>query len=150
MTDRRLIKSEINIASLLKSMDNTEGQSGATVVFAGSVRNSGKAGPVTEMYYEAYEKMAEITLKEIEQYAMKMWNVNNVRIIHRTGRLHLGDISVVIVLSTMHSREAFEACEQILAMVKQRVPIWKKELLSNGQEQWVDGKQIHESYNSNH
>lgn len=123
-------------------MTDKNGQSGATVVFTGSVRNSGKRGLVTEMYYEAYTEMAEKTLKKIEDMAMKEWGINRIQIVHRIGRLQLGDISVVIAISSPHSKEAFEICEKILAMIKQSVPIWKKELLSNGIEQWVDGKVI--------
>ncbi|KAA2281101.1 molybdenum cofactor biosynthesis protein MoaE [Candidatus Nitrosocosmicus agrestis] len=137
-----IITSEIDVNQILNSMTDKNGQSGATVVFTGSVRNSGKRGPVTEMYYEAYTEMAEKTLKKIEDMAMKEWGINRIQIVHRIGRLHLGDISVVIAISSPHSKEAFEICEKILAMIKQSVPIWKKELLSNGIEQWVDGKVI--------
>jgi molybdopterin synthase catalytic subunit len=140
---KHIVTSEINVGKVIHSMNDKNGQSGATVVFTGSVRNAGKSGPVTEMYYEAYTEMAEKMLQEIEHMAIEKWGINCIRIIHRIGRLQLGDLSVVIAISSTHSKEAFEACEKILAMIKQVVPIWKKELLSNGKEQWVEGKEIH-------
>lgn len=142
-TIKRIITSEINVNQVLHSMVDKTGQSGATVVFAGSVRNMGRAGPVTGMYYEAYTEMAEKTLAEIEHQAKEKWGIKRIRIVHRIGRMQLGDLSVVIAISSLHSKEAFETCENILAMVKQVVPIWKKELLSNGIERWVDGNEIH-------
>lgn len=140
---KHIVTSEINVNQVIHSLIDDTGQSGATVVFAGSVRNTGKAGPVTEMYYEAYAEMAEKTLQEIEHMAIEKWRINRIRIIHRIGRLRLGDLSVVIAISSPHSKEAFETCEKVLTMIKQVVPIWKKELLSNGKEQWVDGREIH-------
>lgn len=142
-TINHIVTSKINVNQILHSMVDKNGQSGATVVFAGSVRNTGKAGPVTEMYYEAYTEMAEKTLAEIEHLAKEKWGIKRIRIVHRIGRMQLGELSVVIAISSLHSKEAFETCENILAMIKQVVPIWKKELLSNGIERWVDGNQIH-------
>lgn len=147
-TTRRLVTSEINIPQVLNSITDPDGQSGATVFFAGSVRNMGKAGSVKEMYYEAYMEMAEKIIKEIEHMAMAKWGIKRIRIVHRIGRLQLGDVSVVIAVSTLHSKEAFETCEKILALIKQKVPVWKKELLSNGVEKWVDGKEIHATHDS--
>jgi molybdopterin synthase catalytic subunit len=139
----RVITSEIDVQEILDSMYDPAGHSGAVMVFIGSVRNKGKIGLVSGMYYESYVEMAEKKIMEIEQSATKKWDLKRIRIVHRIGLLQLGDNSVVIAISASHSREAFEACEQILAMIKQQVPIWKKELLSDGREQWVDGKEIH-------
>lgn len=138
-----MITSEIEVQEIIDSMSDVDGHSGAIMVFIGSVRNIGKTGSVSGMYYESYVEMAEKKIIEIEQSAIKKWNLKRIKIVHRIGRLQLGDNSVVIALSTSHSKEAFEACEQILGMMKQQVPIWKKELLSDGRERWVDGKKIH-------
>lgn len=138
----RITTSEIDIQGILKSIKDIEGQSGATVIFVGSVRNSSINGKVQSMYYDCYIKMAEDEIKYIEKIAMEKWNIKQIRIVHRIGRLSLGTNSVVIALSMSHSKDAFKACKYILAKIKQQVPIWKKEILSNGDEQWIYGKPI--------
>jgi molybdopterin synthase catalytic subunit len=86
--------------------------------------------------------MAENKIKNIEKLATEKYGIKKIKIVHRIGELALGNNSVVIALSTPHSKDAFKACKYILARIKQEVPIWKKELLSEGDEKWVDGKSI--------
>lgn len=138
----RITTSEIDIQSVLDSIKNIDGQSGATVIFIGSVRNFGINGQVQGMYYDSYIKMAENKIRYIEKMAMKKWDIKQIRIVHRIGKLSLGNNSIVIALSMPHSKDAFKACKYILAKIKQTVPIWKKEIMSNGDEQWVDGEPI--------
>lgn len=144
---RRITTSEIDTCKIINSLKDKKGKSGATVVFVGSVRNYGKKGLVKEMFYESYVKMAEKRIKNIEKAAIKRWNIKKIRIVHRIGQIKLGSNSVVIALSTPHSKDAFEACEFILAAIKREVPIWKKELLSDNKEEWVDGSLIKEDDN---
>ena len=139
---KRLTTDQIDICKLLNSMKDKKGKSGATVVFVGSVRNYGKNGLVKEMVYESYIDMAERRLKQIEKIAMKRWDIKEIRIIHRIGPMKLGASSVVIALSTPHSKDAFEACQFILDAIKKEVPIWKKEILSNNKVKWVVGNAI--------
>lgn len=139
---KHLTTDEIDISKLLNSMKDKKGKSGATVVFVGSVRNYGKNGLVKEMVYESYIDMAERRLKQIEKFAMKRWDIKKIRIIHRIGSMKLGTSSVVIALSTPHSKDAFEACQFILNAIKKEVPIWKKEILSNNKVKWVVGNAI--------
>lgn len=139
---KHLTTDEIDISKLLNSMKDKKGKSGATVVFVGSVRNYGKNGLVKEMVYESYIDMAERRLKQIEKIAMKRWDIKKIRIIHRIGSMKLGTSSVVIALSTPHSKDAFEACQFILNAIKKEVPIWKKEILSNNKVKWVVGNAI--------
>ncbi len=142
--NKRITTSEINTCEIMNSLNDKKGQSGATVVFVGSVRNHGKNGLVKEMFYESYVKMTEERIKNIEGRAKERWNIKKIRIVHRIGRIKLGSPSIIIALSTPHSKDAFEACEFILAAIKQEVPIWKKELLQNNKEEWVDGNLIRE------
>ena len=141
-SSQRIIGSEIDVNDIINSMVDIEGNSGATVIFIGSVRNFGMNGKVKGMYYESYAKMAENKIKNIEKLAMDKYGIKKIKIVHRIGELTLGNNSVVIALSTPHSRDAFKACKYILARIKQEVPIWKKEILSKGNERWVDGKSI--------
>jgi molybdopterin synthase catalytic subunit len=139
---KRITTEEIDTCELFNSLKDKKGKSGATVVFVGTVRNYGKNGPVKEMFYESYVKMADNKIKNIEKIAVKRWNIKKIRIIHRIGSIKLGNSSIVIALSTPHSKDAFEACEFILAAIKKEVPIWKKEILSNSKEKWVIGNSI--------
>ncbi len=137
-----ITESEIDVNEVINSITDIEGHSGATVIFIGSVRNLGLNGKVQRMFYESYAKMAENKIKNIEKIAMEKYGINKVRIVHRIGELALGNNSIIIALSTPHSRDAFRACKYILAKIKHEVPIWKKEILSKGKEKWVDGKSI--------
>ena len=141
-SSQRITNSEIDVNDVINSMVDTEGHSGATVIFVGSVRNFGMNGKVKGMYYESYVKMAENKIKNIEKLAMEKYSIKKIKIVHRIGELALGNNSVIIALSTPHSKDAFKACKYILARIKQEVPIWKKEILSKGDEKWVDGKSI--------
>ncbi|TVP39940.1 molybdenum cofactor biosynthesis protein MoaE [Candidatus Nitrosocosmicus arcticus] len=141
-SSQRITESEIDVNDVINSMADNEGHSGATLIFVGSVRNFGINGKVQRMYYESYSKMAENKIKHIERMAMDKYGIKKIRIVHRIGELALGNNSVIIALSTPHSNDAFRACKYILAKIKQEVPIWKKEILSKGNEKWVDGKSI--------
>ncbi|MBA3750573.1 MAG: molybdenum cofactor biosynthesis protein MoaE [Nitrosopumilus sp.] len=140
---RRITSKEIDAESFLESIENN-GESGATVIFIGTVRNFSKNGPVLSMNYEAYEGMAEEKIENIEITVKKMWDVKEIKIIHRIGELKIGDSSIAIAISTSHSKDAFEACNFVLDRVKQDVPIWKNERLLNGKTKWVEGKSIKE------
>ena len=142
LSSQQITNSEIDINEIINSMVDAEGNSGATVIFVGSVRNFGMNGKVKGMYYESYVKMAENKIKNIEKLATEKYGIKKIKIVHRIGELALGNNSVVISISTPHSKDAFKACKYILARIKQEVPIWKKELLSKGDEKWVDGKSI--------
>ena len=91
--------------------------------------------------------MAFKIFKRVQKF-IKRWNIKKIRIVHRIGQIKLGSNSVVIALSTPHSKDAFEACEFILEAIKREVPIWKKELLPDNKEEWVDGSLIKEDDNN--
>ena len=84
--------------------------------------------------------MAEKKMSEIGDQAKKQWNIEDVAILHRIGRLEIGEISVLIAVASPHRAEAFEACRYVIDKLKETVPIWKKEVGENG-EAWVEGPQ---------
>lgn len=139
---QRITTKEIDIQKIVKDIANTTGSSGAMILFIGSVRNYGKKGKVVSMTYESYTSMAEERIKSIEQYVRKKWKIKNIKIIHRIGKLKIGTNSIVIAISSSHSKEAYKASKFILDKIKKEVPIWKKEELADGQEKWVDGQRI--------
>jgi len=115
-----------------------DNSAGAVSIFIGKVRNRGKFGNVSEIYYEAYREMAEEKMREIENEAHTKWNIKKLVAIHRIGNLKVGETSIIIGVCSEHRLEAFEACKYIINNVKTRVPIWKKEI-SDESQKWTDG-----------
>ncbi len=115
---------------------------GGVVLFLGTVRNRSEAGNVTEILYEAYPEMAEKRMAEIENQVRKAWPVRKIRMVHRTGRLRMGEVSVAVAVASTHRAEAFDACRHAIDRIKRDVPIWKKEKLADGKEEWVGGRPI--------
>ena len=110
--------------------------SGAINVFIGTVRNSTQNREVVKLEFEAYESMALKELQKIVEQVKERWPVNEIAIHHRVGELAIGDVPVVIAVSTPHRSEGFEACEFAIDTLKLAVPIWKKEIFADGEE-WV-------------
>jgi molybdopterin synthase catalytic subunit len=111
---------------------------GATVTLDGYVRQFTKERETLYLVYEGYEPMA---LKEIEKLIGKTherFEISSVGIVHRLGRLKIGETSVVISVAAPHRKAAFEACEWLIKELKRTVPIWKKEVYANG-EVWIEG-----------
>ena len=128
-----------NHLSLQEIMCELEDNSaGALSIFIGNVRNRGKTGNVSEIYYEAYSEMAEEKMREIENEAQTKWGIKKLVAIHRIGNLKVGETSIIIGVSSEHRHEAFEACKYIINNVNTRVPIWKKEISEESQN-WADG-----------
>lgn len=128
-----------NHLSLQEIMFELEDNSaGALSIFIGSVRNRGRFGNVSEIYYEAYSEMAEQKMKEIENEAQAKWEIKKLVAFHRIGNIKVGETSIIIGVSSEHRHEAFEACKYIINNVKTRVPIWKKEISEESQK-WADG-----------
>jgi molybdopterin synthase catalytic subunit len=111
---------------------------GGIVVFEGVVRNQARGKQVRYLEYDVYEEMAEQQIRTIIEEAQRRWGVERVAVAHRFGRLEIGEASVIIVVATPHRSEAFEACRYIIDTLKSTVPIWKKEVATNGEE-WVEG-----------
>jgi molybdopterin synthase catalytic subunit len=111
-------------------------RAGAVNVFIGTVRNHAARQTVVRLEYEAYDKMALKKMEEVAAEARRRWPVEKVALVHRKGVLQIGEVAVVIAVSTPHRRESFEACQYIIDTIKQVVPIWKKEVYENG-ETWI-------------
>ena len=110
---------------------------GGVVIFSGIVRNEKDGRPVKYLEYEAHAAMAEAKMREIGAAVRQRWpSVRAVTMLHRIGRLEIGESSVLIAVSAAHRREAFEACQYAIDTLKQRVPVWKKEHFEDG-EVWV-------------
>ena len=110
--------------------------SGAVAAFAGVVRATTRGRRVLHLEYEAYAPMAERTMAQIGEEIGAKWPVDAVAILHRVGRLEVGETSVAIAVAAPHRREALEACAYAIDRLKEIVPIWKKEVFEGG-EVWV-------------
>ena len=113
-------------------------EDGAVVTFQGVVRLLSRGKNVSYLEYDAYAPMAEKMMAQIAQEVAQRWAIQHVGIWHRTGRLEIGETSMVVVVASPHRKEGFEACRYIVDQVKTIVPIWKKEVWEDG-ESWVEG-----------
>lgn len=112
------------------------GGAGAVVSFTGTVRDQTDGLSVDALEYEAYRSMAEKYLARIGDEVAEQWPRARVAILHRVGRLTVGEASVVIAVASPHRADAFEACRHTIERLKQDVPIWKKEIRTDGSV-WV-------------
>jgi len=112
---------------------------GATVTLDGYAREWTKGRRTIYLVYEAYAPMASSELKRLGDQAHEKFEIAHIGIVHRTGRLEIGETSVVIAVSAPHRRAAFEACEWAIRELKRTVPIWKKEVFEDG-EIWVESE----------
>jgi molybdopterin synthase catalytic subunit len=109
-----------------------QGEDGAVVVFDGMVRNHTRGRQTVYLDYEAYEEMAARQLDELASAAREQFGVRHVTIVHRLGRLQVGETSVLIVVASAHRGQAFDACRWLIDTLKKTVPIWKKETFADG------------------
>lgn len=116
-----------------------QGEDGAVVVFDGIVRNHTRGRKTLHLDYEAYEEMAAKQMEELARQARSQFGVRHVTIVHRLGRLRVGESSVLIVVASAHRGQAFEACRWLIDTLKKTVPIWKKETFADGAV-WADGE----------
>jgi molybdopterin synthase catalytic subunit len=129
-----IVSSSIDTQRIIKAAESSE--AGAVNVFIGTVRSKTSGKQVIRLEYEAYEPMAVKEIEKIIESAKKKWLIKNYAISHRVGNLLIGELAVVVAISTAHRKESFEACEFIIDSLKHTVPIWKKEIFENGEE-WV-------------
>lgn len=112
-------------------------RAGAVDVFIGTVRNHNKAKAVVRLEFETYDVMAVKKMTELANEASTRWDIEKIAMVHRKGILDIGDVAVVIAVSTPHRAASFEACQWLIDTLKQVVPIWKKEIYEDGQE-WLE------------
>jgi molybdopterin synthase catalytic subunit/molybdopterin converting factor small subunit len=111
-------------------------QAGAIATFTGTTRIVSRGRTVTHLDYEAYEGMAERVMAEIAEGLQSRYELSAVAIHHRVGRVGIGETSVVIAVSAPHRQDALAACKDAIDELKERVPLWKKEVYSDGEE-WI-------------
>ncbi|HKR61136.1 MAG TPA: molybdenum cofactor biosynthesis protein MoaE, partial [Pyrinomonadaceae bacterium] len=121
---------------------------GATVTLDGYAREWTKGRRTVHLIYEAYPAMALSELHRLGREAHEKFQIAYLGIVHRTGRLEIGETSVVIAVGAPHRRAAFEACEWAIRELKRTVPIWKKEVFADG-EVWVEGEGGKEVFEEN-
>ncbi len=112
---------------------------GAVNVFVGTVRNNAHGKNVLWLEYEAYESMAVSEIRKIIDEASHRWPLLGWGVSHRIGTLKPGEVSVVVAVSSPHRKQAFEACEFIINTLKEKAPIFKKEIFEDGEE-WVSAR----------
>lgn len=122
-------------------------EDGAAVIFDGFVRNNFKGQRTLYLEYEAYEPMAYTKLREIAAHIHAEFSVHRLAIVHRLGRLEVGDTSVFIAVSAPHRAAAFDACRYAIDTLKRTVPIWKKEFFAGGAV-WAEGEPFPQPANS--
>ena len=135
----KLTRGKIDPAKATKEVEDPA--AGGIVVFLGTVRNHSEYGRVDGLEYQAYREMAEKRLKAIGAEVMKKWPLIKVSMYHREGKLRIGEVSVVVAVSSAHRKEAFEACRYAIDTIKTGLPLWKRERVK-GTKRWVEGKPI--------
>jgi MoaE-MoaD fusion protein len=132
-----LVTEPIDTASLLQTLK--QDQDGAVVVFDGIVRNNTRGRRTLYLVYEAYAEMALRQMENLAREAIQDHGVRDVLLVHRLGRLEVGETSVLIATASAHRAQAFTACRWLIDTLKQTVPIWKKEHFEDGAV-WADGE----------
>ena len=132
----QLTQDVIDYTSLTESVRSNA--AGAVVLFLGTVREMTNGRQTMALDYEAFPEMARAKFEELIAEARDKWPIVNAAIVHRLGRLELGDVSVAVAVSTPHRDEAFAAGKFLIDRLKVIVPIWKKENWADGTTEWVD------------
>ena len=132
-----LVRAAIDVAALVRQV--RAGQDGAIVTFDGFVRNESHGRATKYLEYEAYEPMALAKMREIGAQVHERFAIHRIAMVHRLGRLDIGETSVFIAVSAPHRAAAFDACRFAIDTLKRTVPIWKKEYLQDGAI-WAEGE----------
>ena len=138
----QLVREPIDAAAILASVK--AGPDGAVVVFDGIVRDNTRGRATLHLDYEAYEEMALKQMHQLREHALGTFAIREVAIVHRLGRLTVGETSVLIAVASAHRAAAFDACRWVIDTLKKTVPIWKKEQFADGAV-WADGESFPET-----
>ena len=131
-----LVRDVIDTRRILAGLKR--GEDGAALVFEGVVRNQTRGRKTLYLDYEAYEEMALKQMESLAVQALQQFQIRDVAIVHRLGRLEIGETSVLIAVASAHRAAAFDACRWLIDTLKRTVPIWKKEHFEDGAV-WADG-----------
>jgi MoaE-MoaD fusion protein len=137
LTRVAIVRERIDSAAELEKIKRPE--DGAAVVFEGVVRNHSRGRRTLFLEYEAYEEMAHKQMESLAGQALAQFQIRDAAVVHRLGRLELGETSVLIIVASAHRAAAFEACRWLIDTLKRTVPIWKKEHFEDGAV-WADGE----------
>ncbi len=129
-----IVDHEIDVQSVLRSVEDPS--AGGVDMFIGTTRNNSNGKKVLSLEYETYRPMALKLMERIAEEAAAKWGLRKISIVHRVGKVEIGEASVVIAVSSAHRKEAFDACRFAIDTLKKEVPIWKKEIFIDGQV-WV-------------
>lgn len=132
-----IVSEKIDTAAELEKIKHPE--DGAAVVFEGVVRNHSRGRRTLFLQYEAYEEMALKQMESLAEQALTQFQIRDVVVVHRLGRLEIGETSVLIIVASAHRAAAFEASRWLIDTLKRTVPIWKKEHFEDGAV-WADGE----------
>lgn len=141
MTASRLIRESIDVARLVSAV--SDDACGAAAVFIGTVRHQNDGRPVEGIEYTAYEAMADAELERVIGEVKARHPGLRVAVLHRLGLLRVGEASVAIACVHPHRAPALDACRYVIEELKRRVPIWKRELYTDGTREWVDPTRPH-------
>ena len=136
MVQCKLQSETIDVAMLLSQCTNPS--DGAVVCFIGKPRNIDNDREVLYLEYETHESMAKKEIDAIMKKAIELYGIHDCIVVHRLGKVNIGEISIVIVVTSMHRKDAYDASQYIINEIKKTVPIWKKEYFVNG-AQWKSG-----------
>lgn len=134
MIDIQISSEPLNVQACINFVSAP--QAGGIDIFIGTVRNATKGKQVVRLEFEAYKSMALQQMQFIAKQVIEQWPVLHIAVHHRIGMLNVGEIPVVIAVSAAHRAAAFDACRYIIDTLKEKVPIWKKEVFEDG-EIWV-------------
>ncbi len=132
-----LQRADFDVGKLVRELVEKERRTGGVVTFLGTAREFSKGRNILHLEFESYAGMAIATLDRLEREAVSNFGILHCRIVHRTGKIGIGENIVLVIVTAMHRKDAFTACEWAIDELKKRVPIWKKEFTDNGEE-WVE------------
>jgi molybdopterin synthase catalytic subunit len=133
----RLQRDAIRVTEVLDAVGS--GRDGAIALFLGTVRDHNRGRRVVRLEYEAYTEMAEAQMTELAGEAQRRFDLTALALVHRVGRLAIGDAAVAVAVAAPHRDAAFDACRFVIDTLKHTVPIWKKETFEDG-EVWIEGE----------
>ncbi len=136
-THSAIVRASIDTQRILAGLRRDE--DGAALVFEGVVRNQTRGRRTLYLDYEAYDEMALQQMEALATQALQQFQIRDVALVHRLGRLEIGETSVLIAVASAHRAAAFEACRWLIDTLKRTVPIWKKEYFEDGAV-WADGE----------
>lgn len=137
MENIRITKEDISIDSEIKKIKEASQRIGGIVTFLGTCRDFSRGKKIKKLVFEHYPDMAVEKLKELRENALENFDIIDVSITHRFGEIEAGESIVLIVVGAEHRKDAFLACKWLIDRLKKDVPIWKKEITTNG-EIWVE------------